>query len=404
MGGRVGGAIWTAFVAALVLAAFTAFSYAELITKYPKAGGAGLFVNRAFKTPVLSFVITFAVALSGITSAATLARGFGGDYLAEFIDVEILVGAIGLLILLAIVNFVGIKESVRLNFGFTFVEVGGLVLITVIGLAVIFDGGGDTGRAFEFDTAGGESALAAILAGTALSFYALIGFEDSANVAEEVDEPRRSYPFALFLGLAIAGVVYLLVTVVASMVVPTDTLAESTGPLLEVNQGPLAIDSKIFSAIGLLALSNGALINLIMASRLLYGMSREGVMPKPLGVVSETRQTPVVAILFVTALAMVLAATGDLATLADTTVLLLLGVFIVVNLSVLVLRRDEVDHDHFRTPLVFPVLGALACAVVMTQPSGDIYARAGILLGIGLLLWVVTRLFTGAGRSEPDSG
>jgi amino acid transporter len=106
----------------------------------------------------------------------------------------------------------------------------------------------------------------------------------------------------------------------------------------------------------------------------------------------------VVAIAFVTALAIVLAATGDLATLADTTVLLLLGVFIVVNMSVLVLRRDEVEHDHFRTPLVFPVLGALACAIVMTQPSPEIYARAGLLLGLGLLLWLANRLLGERGR------
>jgi amino acid transporter len=296
------------------------------------------------------------------------------------------------------VNFIGIRESVRFNFGLTAVELAGLILITVIGLGVLFDGGGDTSRAFEFDTSEGETTLAAILAGTALAFYALIGFEDSANVAEEAQDPRRSYPLALFGGLAIAGGIYLVVTMVASMVVPTDQLAGSSGPLLEVNQGPLAIDPKVFSGIGLLALSNGALINLIMASRLLFGMSREGVMPRPLGVVSESRRTPVVAIAFVTALAIVLAATGDLATLADTTVLLLLGVFIVVNMCVLVLRRDEVEHDHFRTPLVFPVLGALACAIVMTQPSPEIYARAGLLLGLGLLLWLANRLLGERGR------
>ena len=394
VGGRVGGAIWAAFAGALILAAFTAASYAELTTKYPHAGGAGLYVNRAFKNPLLSFVITFAVMASGVTSAATLARAFGGDYLGAFIDVEILVGAIGLLLIIAVINFIGIKESVRINLGFTAVEVGGLVLITVIGLAVLFDGGGDTGRALEFDTEGNESTIAAILAGTALSFYALIGFEDSANVAEEVRDPQRSYPLAIFGGLAIAGGIYMLVTVVASMAVPTEQLASSDGPLLEVNQGPLAINDKIFSAIGLLALSNGALINLIMASRLLYGMARERVMPRPLDYVHPTRRTPLVAIVFVTALAIGLAATGELDTLADTTVLLLLGVFIVVNISVLVLRRDPVDHDHFRVPTVVPIIGAIAAAVVMTQPTGEIYARAGILLALGALLWVPNYLIT----------
>ena len=406
VGGRIGGAIWVAFAAALVLAAFTAASYAELTTKYPHAGGAGLYVNRAFRHPLIAFLVAFAVMASGITSAATLARGFGGDYLAEFVDVEVLVGAVALLLAVGVVNFIGIKESVRVNLGFTAVEVGGLVLITVIGLGVLFDGGGDTSRAFEFDTEGNESVIAAILAGTALSFYALIGFEDSANVAEEVEGTRRSYPLAIFGGLAIAGGTYLVVTMVASMVVPTAELAGSSGPLLEVNQGPLHVPDKVFSAIGLLALSNGALINLIMASRLLYGMSRERVMPRPLDYVHPTRRTPLVAILFVTALAIILAATGDLSDLADTTVVLLLAVFIVVNISVLVLRRDPVDHDHFRVPSFVPICGAIACAIVLTQPTGEIYARAGLLMAFGLLLsipnwWLRNREER---RASPDGG
>lgn len=392
VGGRIGGAIWIAFAAALLLAALTAGSYVELITKYPKAGGAGLYVNRAFRNPLVSFLVAFAVVCSGITSAATLARAFGGDYLSAFIDVDVILAAVALLLLIAIVNFAGIKESARINLGFTVVEVGGLLLITIIGLGVIFDGGGDTSRAFDIETEGGETALAAILGGLALAFYALIGFEDSANVAEEVAEPRTSYPLAIFGGLLIAGIIYTVVTIVASMVVPTDTLAGSDGPLLEVNEGPLAVNDKVFSAIGLLALSNGALINLIMASRMLYGMSRENVMPGFLGVVHPGRRTPVAAILFVTALAIALAATGDLGDLADTTVLLLLGVFIVVNISVLMLRSDNVDHDHFRVPLVIPILGALACAVVMTQPTGETYGRAGLLMLLGLALWVPSYL------------
>jgi amino acid transporter len=387
VGGRVGGAIWAAFAGALILAAFTAASYAELTTKYPHAGGAALFVGRAFKRPLISFIVAFAVAASGITSAATLARGFGGDYLSAFVNVEILVGATGLLIVVGVVNFVGISESVRLNIGLTVIELAGLMLISVIGVAVLFSDGGDPSRAFEFGVDGDESALAAILAGTALAFYALIGFEDSANVAEEVREPRSAYPLALFGGLAIAGAVYLIVTVVASMVVPTGELAASSGPLLEVNRGPLAVNDKVFSAIGLLALSNGALINLIMASRLLYGMAREGVMLRPLGLVHEGRGTPLVSIAFVTALAILLSSTGDLGTLADTTVVLLLGVFVVVNVSVLVLRSDRVEHPHFRVPSIIPVLGALACVIVMTQPSSETYARAGLILLLGLALW-----------------
>ena len=166
--------------------------------------------------------------------------------------------------------------------------------------------------------------LGAALAGAAIAFYALVGFEDSVNVAEETQDPARTYPKALFGALAIAGALYLLVTIGASMVVPTDDLAKSDAALLEViRQGPLDIPEKLFSAIGLLALSNGALINMIMASRLLYGMAEEDVVPRPFSQVLPERRTPWFAIAFTTALAAALVATGDLDDLADTTVALL---------------------------------------------------------------------------------
>jgi hypothetical protein len=142
------------------------------------------------------------------------------------------------------------------------------------------------------------------------------------------------------------------------MGVPTDTLSGSDGPLLEVVQvGPLAVNTKLFAAIALVAVSNTALINMIMASRIVYGMARQGIIPSALGRVDATRGTPYVAILFTTAIAFVLIATGDLSTLADMTVLLLLLVFAVVNVAVLVLRRDHVDHDHFRIPTWVPLCG-----------------------------------------------
>ena len=253
--------------------------------------------------------------------------------------------------MITLINFRGIKESVGVNLGLTTIELFGLLLVVVIGLAFLLDGGGDPGRALEFKE--GESVPIAILGGASLAFFALIGFEDSVNVAEETKDPSRVFPRALFLGLGIAGVVYMLVTVIASMAVPTADLVASDGPLLEVvDQGPLAVSTKLFAAIALFALTNGALINLIMASRLVYGMSRQGIVPEALGRVHGGRRTPWVAILFVAALAAVLIIVGDLDTLADTTVLLLLFVFVCVNTAVLVLRKDKVDHDHFRAPSI----------------------------------------------------
>ena len=393
VGGEVGGAIWAAFLMAGVLAMFTAASYAELVTKYPRAAGAALYVNRAWGSDFFTFVVAFAVMASGVTSAATLATAFGGDYLSEFVDLPTILVGLAFVTVISLINFRGIKESVGLNFGLTAIELGGLLLVVVIGLAFLFDGGGDTSRALEFKE--GEPVPLAILAGASLAFFALIGFEDSVNVAEEVRDPSRVFARALFTGLAIAGVVYMLVTVIASMAVPTDQLVESDGPLLEVvDQGPLAMSTKVFAAIALFALTNGALINLIMASRLVYGMSREGIVPKPLGRVHEGRRTPYVAIVFTASLAAALVLVGDLETLADTTVLLLLFVFVCVNTAVLVLRRDPVDHDHFRAPTIVPVLGVIACVALIIHKAFDdlvIFAYAGGLIGLGIVLWAITR-------------
>lgn len=402
--GETGGAIWAAFALALVMAAFTAGSYAELVSKYPHAGGGGLYVHRAFGRPFLSFLVAFAIVVSGITSASALARGFGGDYLSAFVDLPVVLTAVALLALIAAINLRGIAESVKLNVGFTLVEIGGLLLIVLIAAVALAQGDAEPERAFEFKE--GSSVLAATLAGSALAFYALIGFEDSVNVAEETRDPARAYPKALFGGLAIAGALYLLVTIGASMVVPTGDLVSSSGPLLEVvNQGPLGIPEKVFAAIGLIALSNGALINMIMASRLMYGMAQEGVMPGPFAGVLPSRRTPWMAILFTSSIAAVLVATGDLASLADTTVLLLVVVFGIVNVSVLVLRREPVEHEHFVVWSAVPVIGVGISIALLTQIEAETYLRAAILVAVGVALWIVNWLLLRRERAAaPDAG
>jgi basic amino acid/polyamine antiporter, APA family len=392
--GRTGGAVWTAFLAALVLALFTALSYAELVTKYPGAGGAGLYVNRAYGKPFLTFVVTFMVMMSGIASAATLSRAFGGAYLRAFVSVPTVAASVAFLALVALINFRGISESVRLNVALTCVEVAGLLLIVAIGLAAVLSGVGNPGQALEFKH--GTAVPLAILGGAYLAFYALIGFEDSANVSEEAVEPARDYPRALLGGLLLAGLLYMAVAAIATMAVPVATLRDSSGPLLEVvGLGPLAIPRKVFSAIALLAVANGALINLIMASRLLYGMSDQGVLPAVFSRVHAGRRTPWVAIVFTTVLAMALAAAGDLSTLADTTVFLLLVVFAFVNTAVLVLRRDDPGHAHFRTPSWAPVLGVgVSLLLIGHTVAADLatVARAGALIAIGVALFFVSRL------------
>jgi amino acid transporter len=388
VGAEVGGAIWSAFLTAFVLASLTAFAYVELVTKYPRAAGAALYVNKAFGRPFFTFMVAFAVMCSGITSASALAIAFAGDYLSEFVSAPQALVALLFIVILAVINAIGISESVRMNAAFTVIEVVGLLLIVGIGVVALGGGEADFSRNLEFNS--GTVPFMAVLGGASLAFYALIGFEDSVNVAEEVRHPATSYPIALFGGLVAAAIIYMLVTVTASAVVPTDQLAESSGPLLEVvRQGPLGISTRLFSFIALFALTNGALINLIMASRLVYGMAQERIVPGVLGRVSPQRQTPWIAIVFTSLIAAGLVLTGDLGTLADTTVVLLLLVFAIVNVAVLVLRSDEVDHDHFHTPTVFPVLGAIVSLVLVTQNEAGIFLRAGILLAVGVVLWFV---------------
>ncbi len=244
VGAEVGGAIWTAFLTSFVLAFFTAFAYAELVTKYPFAAGAALYTQKAFRAPFLTFVVAFGVMASGIASASTLARAFAGDYLGEFVDLPLVLAALIFIVLVAAINARGIAESVQINVVLTSIEVIGLIIIVVIGVAALGEGSGDFSRNFEFKE--GESVFGALVAGTALAFYAMIGFEDSVNVAEEAKQPSRNYPRALFVGLAVAGALYLLVTLTASYVVPTDQLSGSDAPLLEVVEvGPLGSQHEV---------------------------------------------------------------------------------------------------------------------------------------------------------------
>ncbi len=397
VGGEVGGAIWAAFLAAFVLALLTAFAYAELVTKYPRAAGAALYVNKAFGVEFITFMVAFMVMASGITSASALAKAFAGDYFATFIDLPILGVALVFIVIIAAINLVGISESVKLNALFTLIEIAGLLLIIVIGIIALAGGDGDPGRAFEFKE--GSSPLLLVAGGATLAFYALIGFEDSVNVAEETKEPSRVFPRALFGGMLVAGTIYLIIAFLSSMVVPTGQLAGSDAPLLEVVKvSDVGIPLRLFAVIALFALSNGALINMIMASRLVYGMANQGIVPRVFNSVLPGRRSPWAAIAFTTALAIILIITGDLGVLADTTVMLLLIVFAMVNISVLVLKKDNVDHEHFRAPSFAPVLGAIISLILLTQNESAIFLRAGILIAIGLAFYAANRVAGGSDR------
>lgn len=384
----IGGGIWLPFLIAFFVAILTAFSYAELVSKYPGAGGAALFVNRAYGVPLFSFLVAFTVMASGLSSSSAISRTFGGEYLETFVNLPEIGVAIVFILSLAVINYLGISGSARINAVLTVLSVLGLLVVVLVGVVAIFAGQVDFSRPFSFEPPGGEGVGLALLGSAVLAFYALIGFEDSANVAEETQNASRVYPRALFGGLLAAGGLYLVVCFVASLVVPTQTLAGSSGPLLEVVEaGPVPIPLSLFSLAALIGITNTALINLIIASRVIYGMGREGVLPSIFGRVDPNRHTPVVAILFTTFIALALSLTGGFDTLSSVTVLLILAVFAIVNISVLVLRRERSSHRHFRAPFVIPILGALTCLVLLSQQEADTWVRALILIVIGLALY-----------------
>ncbi|GGM74962.1 amino acid permease [Longimycelium tulufanense] len=397
--GKIGGALWLPFLLAFVVAFLTAFSYLELVGKYPKAAGAALYTNRAFHIHILTFMVAFAVMSSGLTSASSAARAFSGTYLQQFVTIPAWVVAVAFVVLLALINFRGVAESVKTNVVLTCVELAGLLVVVGIGVWAVTQGRGEPGRLLEFNTAD-QSVLIAITSATSLAFFAMVGFEDSVNMAEETRNPSRIFPRSMLLGMASAGLIYLLVAVTSSLLVPVEELsAAGGGALLRVVQvGAEHFPLQLFAFIGLFAVSNSALINMLMASRLVYGMANERIIPGVFGLVHPLRRTPWVAILFTTAIAVLLVTNVDLALLGGTTSLLLLAVFTIVNVAVLVLRREPVKHKHFRAPTAVPVLGALTCAYLASPLSGRPpreYVIAGILLLVGLVLWGINRLFVG---------
>jgi basic amino acid/polyamine antiporter, APA family len=407
---EVGGAAWLPFLVAFGVATITAFSYLELVTKYPQAAGAALYAHKAFGIHFVTFLVAFVVMCSGITSASTASRAFAANFFTG-IDVDppkiaVAVLALVFMAVLAAINFRGVGESVKLNVVLTIVEITGLLVVILVGLWA-FTGGGDVdfSRIVAFETASDKNTFLAVTAATSLAFFAMVGFEDSVNMAEETKDPVKTFPKILLSGLSIAGVVYILVSIVAVALVPIGKLEESDTPLVEVVKAGapgLPIDT-ILPFMTMFAVSNTALINMLMASRLIYGMARQRVLPPVLGTVHPTRRSPWVAIIFTTLIAFGLilyvsafASSNAISVLGGTTSLLLLAVFAVVNVAVLVLRRDvRQAGGHFRTPTILPVIGFVVSLYLVTPLSGrpaQQYIVAGVLVALGIVLFFITQM------------
>jgi len=406
--GQVGNAVWLAFVVALVAALLTALSYASLGSRYPRAAGAAYVTQRAYGFPLLSFMVGLALVCSGLTSIATQSRVFAAN-LIELVGLDGLPVAwlaLGFLLIMAGIVFRGIRESMWVNVLCTIVEASGLILVVAVGFS--YWGSVDY---FETPAAPGDDhVILIVMQGAVLAFFAFIGFEDMYNVAEEVRDPQRTIPLGLITAMVAAAILYIAVAITAVSVVPWQELGTVPGPITEVvaRAAPI-IPPILFTGITLFAVANTGLVNFVTASRLLYGMGRQGLLPAFFGRVHSDRRTPHIAILVLFLILVPLALAGTISELASATVLLLLSVFAVVNGSLFVLKgRKSEEPGKFEIPRFVPALGVIVCVVLISVrvSTGDWRAPAiagGLLLGC-LVIYLAMRSHTlpAGGKLEHD--
>jgi len=424
----VGGAFWMAFLVGVAIATITGLAYAELVTKYPQAAGASLYIFKAFRSPVLTFFITICMLSANMAAVGSLASGFvryfsGLIGLPEDAIWASTFIALGFVLLITVVNLIGITESVVANVIMTFIEISGLIIVIIIGVIAFVEGVNDPGVLLQFSVdGGGGSAILAVLAGVSLAFFAMTGFENAANVAEETINPSKAFPRALIGGMMTAGVVYVLVSISAALAVPIEALAGNT--LLEVIRAdlffiPAAIMLVVFGIIAMIAISNTALVTVVAQSRILFGMARENVVPAVFAKVHPTRRSPYVALLFGAGIVGALLVIGaairtsqagipaedqlDIVDrLATITVVFLLFIYALVIVACLKLRGTDEGEGIYRanTPLlIVGIIGNLAVLVYTLIDDPDSLFWVAGLLAVGLVLYLFQNFF---GKKKPQ--
>lgn len=354
--GFAGTSTTLAFIIAMVIAAFTAFSYMELAGRYPVSASVSVYLHKAFGKRWLSVLVGLAMLAGGIASAAALSQGFAG-YLNSFISIPIPIASVGLIIILGLITLKGIGESAKTAALFTVIEVLGLVLVIWFGRSAL--GSADASEIFTVDPAVGVGGL---IAGAFLAFYAFIGFEDMVNVAEEAKNPQRTMPLAILIALIVSTLLYLLVAIVATTLVSPSELADSSAPLTLVFERSGASNVVILSVIGMIATMNGVIVQIIMGSRILYGLSKQGWITNKFSQVHTKNKTPITATLFVLAIMIVGTLLLPLVSLAQLTSLLVLSIFTLVNVSLIIIKRRNEKHNSYITvPAIMPYIGTVLC-------------------------------------------
>lgn len=340
------------FLIASIIALFTAASYAELSARFPQSAGSALYVRKAFDTPWLSGLIGWVVVLTGVTSAATIAHGFA-NYFKLFFPISPYFSITLLVLILGGLAIWGIRESATLIMIMTIIEVSGLVLIIFYGRHSF--------QSLDLTHFSLPTSFNGVFIGALLAFYAYIGFEDMVNTAEETINPEKNMPLAIFLAVSITTILYLLIAWVVISVLTVQELEHISTPLVTIitKQGQSAF---LFSIIALISITNGILVQIIMASRLIYGMARQENAPKLFATIYEKTHTPVYATLLVIGIILIFAYALPITTLAKLTSSIILGIFIAIHLSLIKIKYTEKKRpDSFSLPIIFPII-----AIVLT--------------------------------------
>lgn len=350
---------WLSFAIASVTAIFTAFSYGELSAAFPKAGGEYVYAKNAFgKKTGLS--LGFLISINGIISGATVSLGFAG-YLFTLIGLNLMVSSLCIIGILFLVNISGIRESSTINIIFTIIEISGLFFVIYSALPLI--GSVDY---FQLSSQG----MNGFFAGAALAFFAYMGFEEIVKLSEETKNPEKTIPKALFISSIIVLVVYTAVAIsVVSVITPAE-LGSSESPLADVvNSGFGRTGVLVISIVALFSTSNTILSNMLGSSRVLLNMAQETKALKRFSKISQKRNTPVSALVLILIVMCAFALIGNIETIARIANVFIFITFLIVNLSVIVLRlKHKTTKRPFKIPFNInniPVTSVLAILLIL---------------------------------------
>ena len=376
--------LWLSFVVGAGVAMLTALSYAEMATSFPVAGAEYVYLRRAWPgADWLAFSVGSILLLGGAATAATVAMAFAG-YLRVFVDVPAIAAAGLLLAFCTALGIWGLRESSWLNIAFTLIEVAGLMMVVAAALW--------SDARLPSQPAGAEPA---VLAAAALLFFVYLGFEEVANLAEEVRDPARDLPMALFVSLGVTTALYVMVAVAVVSIAATADLAASEAPLATAIENVWPRAGNLLSGVALFATANTVLITLIATSRLAFAMGRDGEIPSVFAKVLPGRLTPWMATLLTFGLAAVLLPAGSVKILAEISSFAALLAFLSVNVVLIVLRYRMPDHPRpFRVPFavgrlpILPLGAIVSIIVLLIHFDWAIYAAGLLAVALTALAFV----------------